>query len=205
MRKPLLIWTVAAIAILTAWAGAAYAAVSDGTSPVDTSGVIHGCYGKANANGMHVFKLISAGMSCPGAETAITWNEIGPEGATGPMGAPAPTATPDPPVVVTSESDPSNWCNGVCGFLWSGWMTVTAQCPANAPYVVSGYAMENTDTPYLSEPFDVTANANLSGAETSGSIYGQTGTLHVTGYQGNPSLSLPVTTPSLTVTAYCTS
>lgn len=58
------------------------------SSPVDASGMIHGCYSNTALNGSHVFVLQNASTSCPKGTTPISWNEVGP---TGPAGSPGPT------------------------------------------------------------------------------------------------------------------
>ena len=65
--------------VLIAGASAATAAVMS-SGPVDSSGVIHGCYSNEAFNGSHVFVLQDAGTSCPRGTTAISWNEQGPAG-----------------------------------------------------------------------------------------------------------------------------
>jgi hypothetical protein len=82
-RKALVIGGAAA-ALLAAGtaAGAAIAA-----SPIDSSGVIHGCYTTQALNGSHVFVLQDAGTSCPRGTTAISWNQQGPQGPPGQNGA----------------------------------------------------------------------------------------------------------------------
>jgi hypothetical protein len=94
MRQPrlrtILIATGAAIA-LVAGSTTAYAAVAGG--PVDSSGVIHGCWTNAAINGTHVFVLQDAGTNCPKGTTAVSWNQQGPGGPAGPAG-PAGAAGP---------------------------------------------------------------------------------------------------------------
>jgi hypothetical protein len=82
---------IAGVAVaLMAGVGTALAATF---GPVDSGGVIHGCWTKAAVNGSHVFKLQDAGTKCPNGTTAISWNQkgpAGPRGATGPAGTPGP-------------------------------------------------------------------------------------------------------------------
>lgn len=91
--------------VLTAGASAATAAVLS-SGPVDSTGVIHGCWTNAAAfSGSHVFVMQNAGTSCPKGTTAISWNMQGPEGpegpagptgATGPAGASGPAGATGP-------------------------------------------------------------------------------------------------------------
>jgi hypothetical protein len=79
------ILTMAAALALVAGGTAAGAAIASG--PVDSSGVVHGCY-TTNANkGSHFFRLQDAGTNCPRGTTAIMWNQQGPQG---PQGSPGP-------------------------------------------------------------------------------------------------------------------
>jgi hypothetical protein len=104
LRKALI--TGAVSVALVAGGTAAGAAIASG--PVDSSGVIHGCWTNAAINGTHVFVLQDAGTSCPKGTTAISWNQTGPAGpagATGPAGAIGP-AGPAGPVGNTGPAGP---------------------------------------------------------------------------------------------------
>ena len=96
MRQPrlrtVLIGTGAALA-LVAGGTAAYAVT---TGPIDSSGVIHGCYSAANAGGSHKLVLQNVGTSCPTGTTAIKWNQKGPAGQQGIQGPPGPPGPPGP-------------------------------------------------------------------------------------------------------------
>ena len=72
-----IILTVAAALALVAGGTAAGAAIAGG--PVDSSGVVHGCYTTNAIKGSHFFVLQDAGTSCPRGTTAIMWNQQGPE------------------------------------------------------------------------------------------------------------------------------
>jgi hypothetical protein len=75
----------AAALALAAGGTAAGAAIA---GPIDSGGVIHGCYGATNADGTtHNFVLQDAGTTCPNNMTAITWSQTGPAGPQGPAGA----------------------------------------------------------------------------------------------------------------------
>jgi hypothetical protein len=80
---------VAAAVTLTAGGAAVGATVA--SSPVDASGVIHGCYSNLDVNGSRALFLQDAGKSCPSGTTAISWNQTGPAGPAGPAGAVGPT------------------------------------------------------------------------------------------------------------------
>src|SRR5581483_2069291 len=77
--------------------GAAVAAVTDG--PVDSAGVIHGCWSNAALNGSRVLVLPDASTSCPRGTTGISWNQTGPTspaGPAGPVGPAGPTGDQGP-------------------------------------------------------------------------------------------------------------
>ena len=78
---------VGAAALFAAGGGTAAAAVLS-ASPVDSSGVIHGCWSNSAINGSHAFVLQDAGKNCPKGTTAISWNQAGPSGPAGPQGPP---------------------------------------------------------------------------------------------------------------------
>ena len=105
MRQPrlrtVLIGAGAALAVV-AGSTTAYAAV---TGPIDSSGVIHGCYVDTPVNGLLTIHLVTAGTPCPAGMTAITWNQQGPAGATGPQG-PAGPAGPQGPKGDTGPQGP---------------------------------------------------------------------------------------------------
>lgn len=87
--------------------GAAYAATAGG--PVDSAGVIHGCYTNAAVKGSHALVLQDAGTSCPAGTTAISWAAQGPPGPTGPTGPAGPTGAAGPagPVGPTGPPGPA--------------------------------------------------------------------------------------------------
>jgi Collagen triple helix repeat (20 copies) len=81
--------------VLLAVGTAAGAAIASG--PIDSSGVIHGCYtSKAKADGSFTFVLELPGTTCPVGDTAISWNQQGPQGLIGPAG-PAGATGPQGP------------------------------------------------------------------------------------------------------------
>ena len=81
--------------------GTAYAEIAGG--PVDSGGVIHGCYTNAAISGSHVFVLQDASTTCPKGTTAVSWNEHGPAGAIGPAGAAGPAG----PAGATGNTGPA--------------------------------------------------------------------------------------------------
>ena len=80
-----------AAAAVTLTAGGAAVGATLASSPVDASGVIHGCYSNLDVNGSRAFFLQDAGKNCPSGTTAISWNQAGPQGPAGPTGAVGPT------------------------------------------------------------------------------------------------------------------
>jgi hypothetical protein len=62
----------------------------------DPSGVIHACY-RANGN----LRLVDK-SNCTSGETALTWNQTGPQG---PAGAPGPAGTPGPQGTIQARED----------------------------------------------------------------------------------------------------
>lgn len=79
MRKNAMIG-VSALVLLTG-GSAAGAAVTN--SPIDGSGVIHGCYRTKDRGGSYAVRLQNAGTSCPPGYTAISWNQQGHPGPAG--------------------------------------------------------------------------------------------------------------------------
>jgi hypothetical protein len=92
-RVRIIIISAASGFVLLAAGATAGAAVA---GPIDSSGVIHGCYATTPTSGVLALHLVNAGTPCPAGMTAITWNQQGPAGATGPQG-PAGPAGPQGP------------------------------------------------------------------------------------------------------------
>src|SRR6516165_11143520 len=81
-------WVVGLIASLALVVAVVQAAIPD------PSGVIHACY-RANGN----LRLVDK-SNCTSSETALSWNQTGPQGAPGapgPAGAPGPQGQPGSP------------------------------------------------------------------------------------------------------------
>jgi hypothetical protein len=95
MRQPrlrtIVIATGATIALIGT--GTAYAAVA---GPIDSSGVIHGCYYPATTSGSHKVVMQNTGTNCPSGTTAIKWNQTGPAGPAGPPGPQGPKGDTGP-------------------------------------------------------------------------------------------------------------
>jgi hypothetical protein len=133
----------AAALVLTAGASVATAAVMS-SGPVDSAGVIHGCWSNAALNGSHVFVLQDAGASCPKGTTAISWNQQGPAGPTGPAGSAGLTGSPGPagPTGPAGSAGPTTAGPGglnvtvvknTQGGIGTEYDSATAVCPASAP------------------------------------------------------------------------
>jgi hypothetical protein len=90
------------VALALTGAGVAGAAIAS-SGPVDSSGVVHGCYTTQALNGSHVFVLQDAGTSCPKGTTAVSWNQSGPAGPAGAEGAEGPPG----PAGVTGATGPA--------------------------------------------------------------------------------------------------
>ena len=143
MRLKTLALAAGGFLVLLAGATAAGAAIA---SPIDGSGVIHGCYTNTPINGSHVFVLQDAGITCPKGTTAVSWNQTGPAGppgATGPAGQTGATG-PQGPVGPAGPQGPAGSSTaGPSGLdttvvYASGTGNVPAYCPADHPYVLGG-------------------------------------------------------------------
>ena len=87
MRTRMVLVATGAAATL-AIGGTAYGAVAGG--PVDSSGVVNGCYADVAIKGSHALVLQDAGTTCPKGTTAVSWNQQGPTGSAGPQGPQGP-------------------------------------------------------------------------------------------------------------------
>ena len=180
--------------VLAAGSGIATAAVMSSSSPVDTSGVIHGCWTNGEISGSHVFVLQDAGISCPKGTTAISWNAqgpagpagsqgpagaVGPAGATGPAGPaePAgPAGSAGPTTAGPGGLDTTVVQQGSCATMINNSYApgcggqVVAACPSSAPYVVGG-GISNGGA-LSTSAWDVSSDEAFSGAEQAGQAYG---------------------------------
>ena len=89
MKRPIRI-LISAGAGLALLAGGTTAGAAIASGPIDSSGVIHGCWTNTAINGSHAFVLQDAGTTCPKGTTAISWNQQGPAGPAGPQGPQGP-------------------------------------------------------------------------------------------------------------------
>ena len=129
--KPLLLTAAGSLFLL---AGGTAAAAQIGGGPVDSSGVIHGCYITHAVKGSHRFRLQNAHRSCPKGTTAISWNRTGPAG---PAGAAGPAGPPGSSTAGSSGLDVITLSTTVAG---SGSLT----CPSDHPYLISGFSDDDT-------------------------------------------------------------
>src|SRR5260370_33826041 len=87
MRRSLVVGGITGL-VLFGGGGAAYAVCA---GPVDSGGVIYGCYTNAQIHGSHALVLQDTGTSCPSGTTAIQWNQTGSQGPEGPQGPAGPS------------------------------------------------------------------------------------------------------------------
>ena len=155
---------IAALALTGA--GMAGAAIAGG--PVDSSGVIHGCYTAKAVNGSHVFVLQDAATSCPTGTTAITWNQQGPEGPAGPQGA----AGPQGPVGVSGYQIESceltanqPQANPLCHDTSQsgGHESGTLYCPTGKVAISAAYDVSSQGTQFVPDLMAPVSDQNGSG------------------------------------------
>jgi len=130
------------VALALTGAGVAGAAIAS-SGPVDSSGVVHGCYSNAEVNGSHAFVLQDAGTTCPKGTTAISFNQTGPAGSAGPSGPPGPTGAagspgPSGPPGTVSSLDSLNGipCDSGAGTTqvsYGSGGTITLTCATASP------------------------------------------------------------------------
>jgi hypothetical protein len=108
----------------------------------DPSGAIHACY-RSNGN----LRLVDR-SSCTSSETALTWNQTGPQGPAGAPGPQGPPGIAGPPgvagyeIINTHETLPLN-----------GSIEVTATCPTGKRVIAGGYVAPSVlDTASSSRP-----------------------------------------------------
>ena len=138
----------AATLILAIGSGVAAATVMSG-GPIDTSGVIHGCWSNHAFRGSHLFVMQDTGMSCPRRTTAISWNAKGPQGPPGPSGPAGPTGPAGPAGatgisgVITERKDISvNWGAYQAG---RGDLDTLVACPSGDVALNGGYGFSGTE------------------------------------------------------------
>jgi hypothetical protein len=151
VNKRLTLMTAGLVTVLVAGVGTAALAAS--AQPVDSSGVIHGCYTNAEINGSHIIVLQDAGTSCPGGDTAISWNQQGPaghNGANGTNGTPGAQGPAGPSTAGSAGLD-------VKESIAQGTGLVLVNCPGAAPYATGGGGFDlaggglQTDTPVATD------------------------------------------------------
>jgi hypothetical protein len=109
--------------------GAAWASIPD------SGGVIHGCYlttGPPQARGAVRVIDTEAGQTCASGEVAISWNQEGPQGATGPAGADGATG----PAGATGATGPEGPAGPSGSVVTRVRMDVPLDDPGEAPKVV---------------------------------------------------------------------
>jgi len=79
------IWVV----LVSAGVGAAAFAIAQAAIP-DSNGVIHGCYAHHDGS----LRVVDDPTTCKHNETALSWNQTGPQGAQGPTGPQGPQGIP---------------------------------------------------------------------------------------------------------------
>ena len=163
--------------VLAAGGGAAYAASA---SIPDSSGVIHGCF-KPTSNGslspLGVIDTALPGGMCPKGQTALSWNQTGPQGPAGPVGptgatgldrrpsGPAGPSTAGPGglnVTVATNTQPTSALNTI------GLTDGARPAPLRAEWGSCQHCRA-FDGKWA---VDFTAGTAVTGAEVSGGMYG---------------------------------
>jgi hypothetical protein len=120
----------------------------------DPSGSIHACY-RSNGN----LRLVDK-SNCTSSETALTWNQTGPQG---PAGAPGPQGTPGPQGATGPQGQPGTpGPAAIAGYEiintretlpLNGSIEVTATCPTGKRVIAGGYVAPSVlDTASSSRP-----------------------------------------------------
>lgn len=112
---------VGAAAVLTAGAGIAYGSIPDG------QGVIHGCY-QTQGGQLRVIDT-GKGALCTQFETALNWNQTGPQGPKGPTGAKGPQGPTGLQGVQGLQG--ATGPQGPSGGLGDTWFVRNAGCPGS--------------------------------------------------------------------------
>jgi hypothetical protein len=113
--------TAAVAAAVLAGTGIAYASIPD------SGGTIHGCYSKSGS--LSVIDT-DAGQACAKGETALNWNQTGPQGPAGPAGPAGPSTAGAGGLDVIEVTGPPSGTSTSTG--------TTAVCPPDHPYVLGG-------------------------------------------------------------------
>jgi hypothetical protein len=138
-RRGVLI-TAASIAVLAIAAGVAYATIPD------ASGVIHGCYAKANGQ-LRVINT-DAGGKCVSSEMPLNWNQTGPQGPAGQNGTAdafgliGPTGTVNP---ASKNVSAANVTHPQAGVYCIGGLVVDGQPYSPKIAIGNGFAGITTD------------------------------------------------------------
>jgi hypothetical protein len=119
--------------------------VAIASGPVDSSGVVHGCYAPTAHKGSHTLTLQNADTACPKGTTAVSWNQKGPQGAAGPAGAGLTFTTASGatgPTITTAGIDATSpatfFCNVAAVLPTGGGTAVTSTQWRVAPVQTTG-------------------------------------------------------------------
>jgi hypothetical protein len=170
-------------AAVTLTAGGAAVGAALASSPVDASGVIHGCYSNVDVGGSRAFFLEDAGKKCPPGTTAISWNQTGPQGPAGPAGAAGPSGAAGP--TGPAGADGATGATGPAGP--SGPAGPTGPAGPPGPAVTVTATPTATATPVASPDNTLATAVNLgtiacgtSVSETGDNIFGSSAWYEVT-------------------------
>jgi hypothetical protein len=122
--------------------------------PIDSAGVVHGCYTTAAINGSHAFVLQDDGTTCPRGTTAIQWNQTGqrgPAGADGADGADGAQGPPGPSTAGPAGLDTELVTYGPYDNLTS----LSGTCPADHPHILGGGGYTESGAITGSAPYEL--------------------------------------------------
>ena len=123
----------AVVAIMAAAIGSVQATIPD------SNGVVHACYKNNGA-----IRVVNSAANCKANETALTWNQTGPQGVPGPAGATGPSGLSGYEVI-------NNIQNGALQV--GGNVDLVATCPTGKKVLGGGYVVPSvSDTAPLSRP-----------------------------------------------------
>ena len=118
-------WAIGALIIVTLGVSAFGVAVM--VSIPDPAGVIHACYSNSKGD----VRLVESAADCKNSETAITWNQTGPQGTQGPQGQIGPQGPAGQPravgAVFPGNPDPNQLSFYPQGLV--GWVAVERISP----------------------------------------------------------------------------